>query len=390
MHAMGELPDLLPTVDAVVVIVPLTPSTAGLVDAQFLAALPDGALLVNMARGKVVDTDALLAELGSGRLRAALDVTDPEPLPADHPLWDAPNLVITPHVGGFTDATDPRFAALLRRQLTELAAGREPINVVRAPASLGGRLAGVGRRCDSGAMTLTGTAATDAVDPRHWRVVLGRLHTTVETGSFVRGLALVTRVTEVAERLGHHPDVDLRYPVVHLSVVSHDVGGLTERDVALAREISRVLDELGLEAAPRQPQALEVAIDALDIAAVVPFWRAVLGYADEPPATADASPALVDPAGIGPSVWFQQMDAPRPQRNRIHLDVSVPHDEAEARVAAGGGGRRTAGQRHPGPGVLGAGRPGGQRGLRVHLAGARLSGEPGAGASGQPSTTTAR
>jgi 4a-hydroxytetrahydrobiopterin dehydratase len=182
-------------------------------------------------------------------------------------------------------------------------------------------------------MRLTRAAATEAVDQRHWRVVLNRLHTTVLTGSFVRGLELVSRVSEVAERLGHHPDVDLRYPLVHLSVVSHDVNGLTERDTGLAVEVSRVIDELGLEAAPLAPQALEVAIDAMDIPAVVPFWRAVLGYADEPPEI-DASPALLDPAGIGPSVWFQQMDVPRPQRNRIHLDVSVPHDEAESRVAA--------------------------------------------------------
>lgn len=182
--------------------------------------------------------------------------------------------------------------------------------------------------------TLTRAQATAAVDQRHWRLVLGRLHTTVATGSFVRGLELVQRVTEVAEALGHHPDVDLRYPVVHLSLVSHDVGGLTERDVALARKVSRVLDELGLEATPREPQALEIAIDALDIPAVVPFWRAVLGYADEAPGASQIPTALVDPAGIGPSVWFQQMDAPRPQRNRIHLDVSVPHDEAEERVAA--------------------------------------------------------
>jgi phosphoglycerate dehydrogenase-like enzyme len=110
--------------------VPLTPTTDRLVDAAFLAALPDGALLVNMARGRVVDTDALLAELTSGRLRAALDVTDPEPLPADHPLWDAPNLVLTPHVGGYTNATHPRFAALIRRQIEALAEGRELENVV--------------------------------------------------------------------------------------------------------------------------------------------------------------------------------------------------------------------------------------------------------------------
>ncbi|MCV2394043.1 2-hydroxyacid dehydrogenase [Actinotalea sp. M2MS4P-6] len=131
VHGMDELASLLPTVDAVVLIVPLTPGTAGLVDADFLAALPDGALVVNMARGKVVDTDALLAELRSGRLRAALDVTDPEPLPDDHPLWDAPNLLVTPHVGGYTNATHPRFEALVRRQLETLVAGGAPLNVVR-------------------------------------------------------------------------------------------------------------------------------------------------------------------------------------------------------------------------------------------------------------------
>ncbi len=239
-------------------------------------------------------------------------------------------------------------------------------------------------------MTLTGTAATDAVDPRHWRVVLGRLHTTVETGSFVRGLELVTRVADVAERLGHHPDVDLRYPLVHLALVSHDVGGLTERDTGLAVEISRVIDELGLEAEPLAPQALEVAIDALDIAAVVPFWRAVLGYADEQPETADASPALVDPAGIGPSVWFQQMEAPRPQRNRIHLDVSVPHDEARARVSPRlwrPGGRLVSDTPAPAFWVLAD-----PRATRCACAPGRAGTERRGGRTspGQPSTTTAR
>ncbi|HQY32854.1 MAG TPA: 2-hydroxyacid dehydrogenase [Actinotalea sp.] len=130
VHGIDELGGLLPGVDAVIVIVPLTEATHHLVDAAFLASLPDGALLVNVARGKVVDTDALLAELSSGRLRAALDVTDPEPLPADHPLWDAPHLVLTPHVGGYTNATGPRFADLLRRQVAALHAGLEPLNVV--------------------------------------------------------------------------------------------------------------------------------------------------------------------------------------------------------------------------------------------------------------------
>lgn len=132
VHGVAELPDLLPTVDVVVVTLPLTDATEHLVDAAFLAALPDGALLVNVGRGRVVDTQALLAELESGRLRAALDVTDPEPLPSDHPLWRAPGTIITPHVGGYTGATTPRLADLLRHQLVELVAGRAPLNVVRA------------------------------------------------------------------------------------------------------------------------------------------------------------------------------------------------------------------------------------------------------------------
>ena len=130
VHGVGELAALLPTVDVVIVIVPLTPQTEGLVDAEFLARMPDGALLVNVARGKVVDTAALLVELESGRLRAALDVTDPEPLPADHPLWRAPGVIITPHEGGNTTATPPRMVALVAAQLARFAAGEPLANVV--------------------------------------------------------------------------------------------------------------------------------------------------------------------------------------------------------------------------------------------------------------------
>ena len=130
VHATAELPDLLPHADVVVLTVPLTPDTEGMVDAAFLAALPDRALLVNVARGKVVDTDALVAECASGRLRAALDVTDPEPLPSEHPLWDAPGLILTPHEGGNTTATPRRMVALIQTQLDRLAAGDEPANVV--------------------------------------------------------------------------------------------------------------------------------------------------------------------------------------------------------------------------------------------------------------------
>jgi len=134
VHGVDELAALLPTADVVVVSTPLTPSTTRLVDAGFLAAMRDGALLVNVARGAVVDTNALLAELTSGRLRAALDVTDPEPLPADHPLWSAPGLLISPHVGGNTSAFLPRAQRLVGAQVARFVAGQALENVVAGQA----------------------------------------------------------------------------------------------------------------------------------------------------------------------------------------------------------------------------------------------------------------
>ena len=130
VRGMDELPDLLPHADVVVLIVPVTPETTGMVDAAFLAAMPDGALLVNAARGVVVDTDALLAELVAGRLRAALDVTEPEPLPPGHPLWTAPGLLLTPHVGGAVPDTNERAAAAVTDQLSRVLAGEPLVNLV--------------------------------------------------------------------------------------------------------------------------------------------------------------------------------------------------------------------------------------------------------------------
>ncbi len=135
VHGVDELRDLLATHEIAVLACPLTDATRGLVDARALAAMPDGALLVNVARGPVVVTDALLVELTTGRLRAALDVVDPEPLPGDHPLWDATGLVLTPHVGGATDAMVPRVRALVRNQLERLLAGQTVDHVVRPAAT---------------------------------------------------------------------------------------------------------------------------------------------------------------------------------------------------------------------------------------------------------------
>ncbi|WP_188316953.1 2-hydroxyacid dehydrogenase [Solihabitans fulvus] len=131
VHGVDELPDLLGSHDAVVVVVPLTSETKGMVDAEFLAAMADGAVLVNAARGPVVDTDALLAELTSGRLLAALDVTDPEPLPEDHPLWTAPGLLLTPHVAGSCRGLGERAYAVAKAEIARFVAGREPANLVR-------------------------------------------------------------------------------------------------------------------------------------------------------------------------------------------------------------------------------------------------------------------
>lgn len=126
----AELPDLLPSADVVILTVPLTAQTLGMVDAAFLARMPDAAVLVNAARGPVVDTAALLAELSSGRLRAALDVTDPEPLPPGHALWSAPGVLISPHVGGNTSAYLPRAHRLVAAQLDRFARGQPLDNVV--------------------------------------------------------------------------------------------------------------------------------------------------------------------------------------------------------------------------------------------------------------------
>ena len=132
LHGVDELEALLPRADAVVILAPLTDATRGLIDARRLAAMRDGAVLVNAARGPVVDTDALVAEVTTGRLRAVLDVTDPEPLPDGHPLWSAPGVLsITPHIAGDSPAGNARAAALAGDQLARWVTGEELHNVVR-------------------------------------------------------------------------------------------------------------------------------------------------------------------------------------------------------------------------------------------------------------------
>ena len=167
-----------------------------------------------------------------------------------------------------------------------------------------------------------------------WRVILGKLHTRFATGrgGFSVGAELASRIAAKADELDHHPDIDLRYPDVTVTTVSHDVGRLTGRDRRLAIAISEIAAELGLQARPEQLSVLEVGLDVMVAGDVAPFWRAVLGYEPETGGTEDDG--LVDPASRLPGLWFQQMDEPRTERGRFHLDVHVPHDVAEARLAA--------------------------------------------------------
>jgi 4a-hydroxytetrahydrobiopterin dehydratase len=166
----------------------------------------------------------------------------------------------------------------------------------------------------------------DGVDD--WRVVFGGACTHFRTGSFRVGVALINAIGDLADVANHHPDVDLRYPGVTVRLVTHEVGGLSLRDIELARQISAAARDLGVTADPSAVQTVQVAIDALDRDRVMPFWRAVLDY------KAVGDEDLDDPHGSGPSFWFQEVDAAQPERNRFHIDVSVPHDQGEARVAA--------------------------------------------------------
>jgi 4a-hydroxytetrahydrobiopterin dehydratase len=163
-----------------------------------------------------------------------------------------------------------------------------------------------------------------------WRFFLMQLHSRFRTGSFVRGLELVTRITEAAEEADHHPDVVLTYPHVDVDLHSHDVHGVTSRDVALARRISEIAAELGIEAAPREVSTLEVALDVPDADEVAPFWAAALGYA-----AGDDAQDVVDPGGRNGTLWFQPApDATGEVQQRFHLDIVVPREVAEERVEA--------------------------------------------------------
>lgn len=170
----------------------------------------------------------------------------------------------------------------------------------------------------------------DAGGVEDWRTIVGGGWACAyfRTGTFAAGVELVRAIGEVAAAANHHPDIDLRPEGVSVKLCTFDFGGLSEQDVAVARRISAAAAELGVPAEPSCVQHVQVAIDALVGADVQPFWAAVLGY------QTFGEEDVLDPLRRGPTFWFQQMDAPRPQRNRFHIDVYLPHDQVEARIAA--------------------------------------------------------
>ncbi|MFG1929702.1 VOC family protein [Mycobacterium sp. NPDC048908] len=178
-----------------------------------------------------------------------------------------------------------------------------------------------------------------AVDPAGWCLILGAICAEVPASTLAEATEVAALAVSAAGRDGQgHLTVDIRADRAVLRLQSADGCRVTGRDIRLAHQVSGVLESRGWRPGPGTVQALEIAIDAIDIPLVRPFWKAVTGYVDEPGSELNA--ALIDPAGLAPAIWFQQMKTPRPQRNRIHLDVDVPHRAARARVdaaiAAGG------------------------------------------------------
>ena len=163
-----------------------------------------------------------------------------------------------------------------------------------------------------------------------WRLLLHSLHARYATGGFEKGLALVNAIGAAAEEMNHHPDLDLRWPHLNIKLSSHDVGGVTDRDIRLARRISELAAEAGVEAKPEQVEDVELALDTPDLGKVKPFWQAVLGLSGHP----DRPDELLDKDGAMPTLWFQETDAHETPRQRWHLDIHVPHDVAQARIKA--------------------------------------------------------
>ena len=178
--------------------------------------------------------------------------------------------------------------------------------------------------------TILSFAEVEAAGLTDWRQLFEALRTRFRTGGFDRGLALVTRIAALADEADHHPDVDLRYPHVNVAISSHDVFGVTSRDIDLARAISAAAAELGIPADPATGAVVELALDTWDAQEIKPFWAAVLGMVDSP----ENGEAVYDPSGSLPTLWFQHTTPHDEPRMRFHLDVRVPPEVAGDRIAA--------------------------------------------------------
>ena len=183
--------------------------------------------------------------------------------------------------------------------------------------------------------TLVSAAEFTALGLQDWRVIRSGVEANFGCGSFSEAGRFAAELAALCDERDHHASIDLRYPgLVHVMSTTHYKNALTDRDVDLAKAVSEIARERGYRSTPRDSMVVEIAIDAVDIGAVLPFWQAVLGYVPEHTRESDPVAAIIDPEGLGPNVWFQQTDERREERNRIHLDVNVPEDLAEERVAA--------------------------------------------------------
>lgn len=177
-----------------------------------------------------------------------------------------------------------------------------------------------------------------------WRILFGKLHARFETGSFATGVELVQGIGAAADEVNHHPDVDLTYPRVDVRLSSHDVGGVTLRDVRLARTISDLAGRLGATPRPDETSVLEVGLDTWDLEEVKPFWAALLGYD-----ATDDDREIVDADGTMPTIWFQSTERHERPRQRWHFDLRVPPEVADVRIqrALEAGGTLVSDQRAP-------------------------------------------
>jgi 4a-hydroxytetrahydrobiopterin dehydratase len=175
--------------------------------------------------------------------------------------------------------------------------------------------------------TLTRRRVADAA-LADWEWMVGTLEARFETGGFATGLELVDRIGAAAEEANHHPDLTLTWPLVHVRLVSHDAGGITTRDIAMAKRISEIAADLGVTPTPDKLSKVEFGLDTADRDAAVRFWAAVLGY------DVDDDDLIVDPDGRQVALWFQDTEAHEEPRQRFHVDISVPPDQAQFRISA--------------------------------------------------------